>query len=62
MFLLHVAVTITCGNSIILSSQAFHDRVIAKADVLQATGDAIASFSEMQCLTPRWVVVVVVYI
>jgi structure-specific recognition protein 1 len=33
--------------------QSFHDKVLAKADIVQATGDAIASFSEMQCLTPR---------
>lgn len=33
--------------------QAFHDRALSKADVMQATGDAIAVFSEMQCLTPR---------
>ncbi|XP_019850912.1 PREDICTED: FACT complex subunit SSRP1-like [Amphimedon queenslandica] len=33
--------------------QSFHDKVQAKADILQATGNAIASFTEMHCLTPR---------
>ena len=32
-----------------------HDRILAKADVIQATGDAIVTFSETHCLTPRCV-------
>lgn len=31
----------------------FYDNVMKKADILQATGDAICLFSEVQCLTPR---------
>ncbi|KAL5477341.1 hypothetical protein EMCRGX_G024130 [Ephydatia muelleri] len=31
----------------------FHKKVIAKADVMQATGDAIVVFPEVPCLTPR---------
>ena len=30
-----------------------HDKILAKADVIQATGDAIVTFAEIQCLTPR---------
>lgn len=30
-----------------------HDKILAKADVIQATGDAIVTFSEIHCLTPR---------
>ncbi|RWS29668.1 structure-specific recognition protein-like protein [Leptotrombidium deliense] len=33
--------------------QAFMDAVLSKASIIQATGDAIATFSELQCLTPR---------
>ncbi|GAB6029829.1 hypothetical protein CHUAL_005538 [Chamberlinius hualienensis] len=33
--------------------QAFHDNVMQKANIIQATGDAIATFKEVQCLTPR---------
>ena len=33
--------------------QAFMEQVLAKANVIQATGDAIATFKELQCLTPR---------
>ncbi|XP_019616304.1 PREDICTED: FACT complex subunit SSRP1-like [Branchiostoma belcheri] len=33
--------------------QAFHDNVMDKADIIQATGDAICIFKELQCLTPR---------
>lgn len=33
--------------------QAFHDNVMSKASIIQATGDAIAIFKELQCLTPR---------
>lgn len=35
------------------SSQAFAQNVLSKADVIQATGDAICIFRELQCLTPR---------
>ncbi len=31
----------------------FHDKVLAKADVMQATGDAIVTFEEIPSLTPR---------
>jgi len=31
----------------------FYTSVMAKADVIQATGDAITTFTEIQCLTPR---------
>nr|XP_002734443.1 PREDICTED: FACT complex subunit SSRP1-like [Saccoglossus kowalevskii] len=31
----------------------FHQKVLAKADIIQATGDAIATFTEIPCLTPR---------
>lgn len=34
-------------------SQAFAQNVLSKADVIQATGDAICIFRELQCLTPR---------
>ncbi|XP_071946371.1 FACT complex subunit SSRP1-like isoform X2 [Antedon mediterranea] len=33
--------------------QQFHDNVIAKADVIQATGDAIVKLEQIACLTPR---------
>lgn len=31
----------------------FYQNVLSQADIIQATGDAIANFSEVQCLTPR---------
>ncbi|XP_065057793.1 FACT complex subunit SSRP1-like isoform X1 [Rhopilema esculentum] len=31
----------------------FQEQVMSKADVIQATGDAIVSFEEIACLTPR---------
>jgi structure-specific recognition protein 1 len=31
----------------------FHKNVMAKAEVIQVVGDAITSFTEVQCLTPR---------
>lgn len=34
-------------------SQAFAQNVLSKADVIQATGDAVCIFRELQCLTPR---------
>ena len=36
-----------------VSPQAFADNVRSKADVIQATGDAVCVFKELQCLTPR---------
>lgn len=33
--------------------QAFAQSVLSKADVIQATGDAVCIFKELQCLTPR---------
>lgn len=33
--------------------QAFAENVLSKADVIQATGDAVCIFKELQCLTPR---------
>uniref|UniRef100_A0A8C2XNW2 FACT complex subunit SSRP1 n=1 Tax=Cyclopterus lumpus TaxID=8103 RepID=A0A8C2XNW2_CYCLU len=33
--------------------EAFADNVLSKADVIQATGDAVCIFKELQCLTPR---------
>lgn len=30
-----------------------HDKILAKADVIQATRDAIVTFAEIHCLTPR---------
>jgi len=33
--------------------KSFQDQIMSKADVIQATGDAIVSFHEIACLTPR---------
>ncbi|XP_071178857.1 FACT complex subunit SSRP1-like [Mytilus edulis] len=33
--------------------QEFYNQVVDKADIIQATGDAICNLSEVQCLTPR---------
>nr|XP_033948789.1 FACT complex subunit SSRP1a isoform X3 [Pseudochaenichthys georgianus] len=33
--------------------EAFAENVLSKADVIQATGDAVCVFKELQCLTPR---------
>uniref|UniRef100_A0A671RF65 FACT complex subunit SSRP1 n=1 Tax=Sinocyclocheilus anshuiensis TaxID=1608454 RepID=A0A671RF65_9TELE len=33
--------------------EAFAQNVLSKADVIQATGDAVCVFKELQCLTPR---------
>ncbi|KAM9833515.1 FACT complex subunit SSRP1a [Syngnathus typhle] len=33
--------------------EAFAQNVLTKADVIQATGDAVCIFKELQCLTPR---------
>ncbi|XP_072164073.1 FACT complex subunit SSRP1-like isoform X1 [Diadema setosum] len=35
------------------AASAFLDNVIAKADIIQATGDAICSLEEIPCITPR---------
>ncbi|XP_063814622.1 FACT complex subunit SSRP1 isoform X1 [Pseudophryne corroboree] len=35
------------------SAEAFAQNVLSKADVIQATGDAVCIFRELQCLTPR---------
>ena len=35
--------------------EAFQKQVMPKASVISATGDAIAIFREVQCLTPRLV-------
>lgn len=34
--------------------QEFYNNVMAKADIIQATGDALTTFQEVQCLTPRY--------
>uniref|UniRef100_A0A672QG22 FACT complex subunit SSRP1 n=1 Tax=Sinocyclocheilus grahami TaxID=75366 RepID=A0A672QG22_SINGR len=33
--------------------EAFAQNILSKADVIQATGDAVCIFRELQCLTPR---------
>ncbi|TRZ00765.1 hypothetical protein DNTS_004480 [Danionella cerebrum] len=33
--------------------EAFAQNILSKADVIQATGDAVCIFKELQCLTPR---------
>ena len=33
---------------------AFRDKALAHADIIQATGDAIVTFTEIQTLTPRY--------
>ena len=33
--------------------KVFHEKCLARADVMQATGDAIVTFSEIHSLTPR---------
>lgn len=35
--------------------EAFQQQVMKKASVISVSGDAIAIFREMQCLTPRYV-------
>ena len=35
---------------------AFRDKALAHADIIQATGDAIVTFTEIQTLTPRYMV------
>ena len=36
--------------------QAFADLCLTQADVMQAVGDAIMTFDEIQTLTPRYIV------
>lgn len=43
----------TDPNSSVDPVQAFVDNVLSKASIIQATGDAIVTFKELQCLTPR---------
>ena len=38
--------------------ESFQQRVMSKASVITATGDALAIFREVQCLTPRYVTAV----
>ncbi|CAH1802193.1 unnamed protein product [Owenia fusiformis] len=33
--------------------EEFHSNILAKADIIQAIGESIATFAEVQCLTPR---------
>uniref|UniRef100_A0AAX7SPT3 FACT complex subunit SSRP1 n=1 Tax=Astatotilapia calliptera TaxID=8154 RepID=A0AAX7SPT3_ASTCA len=40
-------------NSESSEDEAFAQNVLSKADVIQATGDAVCIFKELQCLTPR---------
>lgn len=40
---------VECGSVF----KAFAQNVLSKADVIQATGDAVCIFRELQCLTPR---------
>ena len=42
--------------------EAFHQQVMEKASVISVSGDAIAIFREIQCLTPRYVFVLKEYI
>lgn len=35
--------------------ELFHQEVMEKASVISVSGDAIATFKEIQCLTPRLV-------
>ena len=37
----------------VLFSQHFHEQVLEKADIIQATGDAIVTLPDVACLTPR---------
>jgi len=42
-------------NHFVLCLQEFHELVMKNADIIQATGDAVCVFPEVQCLTPRYV-------
>ncbi|CAG2225006.1 SSRP1 [Mytilus edulis] len=48
-----MTLTIVNGNSVKRSVNEFYNQVVDKADIIQATGDAICNLSEVQCLTPR---------
>lgn len=52
LWLAGLGVEARCLNTHVCS-QAFAQNVLSKADVIQATGDAICIFRELQCLTPR---------
>lgn len=39
--------------------EAFHQQVMEKASVISVSGDAIAIFREIQCLTPRYVFIII---
>ena len=39
--------------NVYLLLQEFYETVIKNADIIQATGDAVCVFPEVQCLTPR---------
>ncbi|XP_022653198.1 FACT complex subunit Ssrp1-like [Varroa jacobsoni] len=41
------------ANADVDAVDAFRNNVMSKASIIQATGDAIALFSDIQCLTPR---------
>ncbi|XP_062852360.1 FACT complex subunit SSRP1 isoform X2 [Trichomycterus rosablanca] len=41
------------GDEVADPVEAFAQNVLSKADVIQATGDAVCIFRELQCLTPR---------
>lgn len=43
----------TDPNSDMDAIQAFRNNVLSKASIIQATGDAMVTFKELQCLTPR---------
>lgn len=42
--------------------EAFHQQVMNKASVISVSGDAIAIFRELQCLTPRYVLLFLVWV
>ena len=42
------------GEEEINPVKVFEEKCLAKADVMQATGDAIVTFSEIHSLTPRY--------
>ena len=48
-----------CGECLIMlvffsCLQNFHEQVMQKADIIQATGDAIVTIPDVACLTPRY--------
>jgi len=36
--------------------EAFQEQVMSKASVISISGDAIAIFRDLLCLTPRWLI------